>query len=140
MHTHPMQTIKSRHQQALTWIADAYLFHLVSLHRRPVYRHQYGDISLNQPAFQGFIDSYLADKGWNVERRWSRYMRALHLSAYMQRKNSDFIDWGTVPKLKPRGIKWLNACFQRLGEMVNEMGGWEAYIRSREVSGNEKSR
>jgi hypothetical protein len=31
-----------------------------------VYRHQYGDISLNQPALQGFIDSYLKDKGWDM--------------------------------------------------------------------------
>lgn len=135
----PPHALQERHQQALTWIADAYLFHLVSLHRRPVYRHQYGDISLNQPSVQGFIDSYLADKGWSIEKRWYRYMRILDLIKYMERENSDFIDWGTVPKLKSRGIKWLNACFQQLGEMVNEMGGWEAYIKSREVSDNEKN-
>jgi hypothetical protein len=55
----PAGSVELAHQQALTWVCDAYLFHLVSLHRRPVYRHQYGDISLNQPALQGFIDSYL---------------------------------------------------------------------------------
>jgi hypothetical protein len=41
------------HQMALGVVCDAYLFHLVSLHRRPVYRHQHGDISLNQPAYRG---------------------------------------------------------------------------------------
>jgi hypothetical protein len=61
----PANSLQLAHQQALTWVCDAYLFHLVSLHRRPVYRHQYGDISLNQPALQGFIDSYLIDKGWD---------------------------------------------------------------------------
>lgn len=131
-HSGLIQTVEQGHQRALELLSDAYLFHLVSLHRRPVYRHQYGDISLNQPSVQGFIDSYLADKGWNIERRWYRYMRILDLSAYMQRKNSDFIDWGTVPKLKARGIRWLNACFQQLGEMVNEHGGWEAHLKLQE--------
>ncbi|HBN5585373.1 TPA: hypothetical protein L3G21_005139, partial [Citrobacter freundii] len=40
----PVGSVELAHQQALTWVCDAYLFHLVSMHRRPVYRHQYGDI------------------------------------------------------------------------------------------------
>lgn len=140
MYTQPMQTIAKRHQQALTWIADAYLFHLVGMHRRPVYRHrQHGDISLNQPSVQGFIDSYLADKGWSIERRWYRYVRILDLITYMERDNSDYIDWGTVPQLKPRGIKWLDACFWQLGEMVNEHGGWDAHVRLQEAARDEES-
>ena len=124
----PAGSIELAHRQALTCVCDAYLFHLVSLHRRPVYRHQYGDISLNQTALQGFIDSYLADKGWSMERRSAHYINILDLIRYMGRKNSDFIDWGTVPTLTPRGIRWLNACFSRLGDMVNSYGGWEGYI------------
>nr|WP_253939274.1 hypothetical protein [Enterobacter cancerogenus] len=108
----------------MTWVCDAYLFHLVSLHRRPVYRHQYGDISLNQPALQAFIDSYLEDKGWDMEKRRAHYINILDLIKYMHRSNSDFIDWGTVPTITPRGIRWMNACFSRLGEMVNSLGGW----------------
>lgn len=119
------EALQQNHQQALTWLADAYLFYLVSMHRRPVYRHQHGDISLNQPAVHGFIDTYLQDKGWSIERRWRWYMRALDIEAYAERKNSEFIDWGTVPLLTPRGIKWMNACFWRLGEMVYAKGGWE---------------
>lgn len=46
----PVGSVELAHQQALTWVCDAYLFHLVSMHRRPVYRHQYGDISLNSCA------------------------------------------------------------------------------------------
>lgn len=139
MHTHPVQTIRNRHQQALTWVTDAYLFHLVRMHRRPVYRHLHGDISLNQPSVQGFIDSYLADKGWSVERRWYRYMRILDLIPHMERNNSNFIDWGTVPNLKPRGVQWLNACFWQLGEMVNEHGGWDAHVKLQEMLSNEKT-
>lgn len=124
----PSTTIEQAHQQALTWVCDAYLFYLVSLHRRPVYRHQHGDISLNQPALQGFVDSYLADKGWGIERRRTHYIRTLDLDKYLYRSNSEFIDWGTVPALTPRGVRWMNAYFSRLGEMVNSYGGWNDYI------------
>ncbi|MFB4893299.1 hypothetical protein ACE3K1_00875 [Enterobacter hormaechei subsp. hoffmannii] len=125
----PAGSIEQAHQQALTWVCDAYLFHLVSLHRRPVYRHQYGDISLDQPALRGFVDSYLADKGWSMERRRAHYINILDLIKYMHRSNSDFIDWGTVPTLTSRGIRWMNACLSRLGEMVNSYGGWENFAR-----------
>ncbi|WP_407226284.1 hypothetical protein [Enterobacter roggenkampii] len=124
----PAGSVELAHQQALTCVSDAYLFHLVSLHRRPVYRHKYGDISLNQPALRGFIDSYLADKGWSMERRRAHYIRMLDLIKYMHRSNADFVDWGTVPALNPRGIRWMNTCFSRLGEMVNSFGGWNNVV------------
>lgn len=129
----PAGSVELAHQQALALVSDAYLFHLVSLHRRSVYRHQYGDISLNQPSLQGFIDSYLEDKGWDLERRRAHYINMLDLIDYMGRKSSDFIDWGTVPTLTPRGIRWMNACFLRLGEMVNTCGGWENCVNKKEV-------
>ncbi|EPS5421667.1 TPA: hypothetical protein R4126_000141 [Klebsiella michiganensis] len=135
----PAGSVEEAHQRALTWVCDAYLFYLVSLHRRPVYRHQYGDISLNQPALQGFIDSYLKDKGWGTERRCAHYINILDLIKYLHRSNSKFIDWGAVPALTPRGIRWMNACLSRLGEMVNSYGGWEGYIAAvEEVRTNEK--
>lgn len=130
----PADSLQRAHQQALTWVCDAYLFHLVSLHRRPVYRHQYGDISLNQPALQGFIDSYLADKGWDTERRRAHYINMLDLIKYLDHNNSVFVDWGTIPTLIPRGIRWMNACFSRLGEMVNSYGGWDEYLKTQEGS------
>lgn len=117
------KTLKQSHQQALQWLADAYLFHLVSMHRRPVYRHQFGDISLSQHAVQGFMDTHLAEKRMTIRERRNRYITLLDMDAYAARKNSDFVDWGTVPKLKPRGIRWMNACFNRYGEMVQELGG-----------------
>lgn len=128
----PACSLELAHQQALALVCDAYLFHLVSLHRRPVYRHQHGDISLDQPALKGFIDSYLEDKGWDMNRRRAHYIQILDLIKYLHRSNSDFIDWGTVPTLTPRGIRWLNACFSRLGEMVNSFGGWEKMCHQKE--------
>lgn len=130
---------RQAHQWELGWVCDAYLFHLVSLHRRPVYRHAYGDISLNQPALHGFIDSYLADKGWDLQRRRAHYIGILDIDKCTAFSNSDFIDWGTVPTLTPRGIRWMNACFSRLGEMVNSYGGWEGFIKETQGHKNEKS-
>lgn len=134
----PAESIQQAHQQALIWVCDAYLFYLVSLHRRPVYRHQYGDISLNQPSLHGFIDSYLKEKGWGIDRRHRHYIQIIDVIKYLERDNSDFVDWGTVPALTPRGIRWMNACFSRLGEMVNSYGGWESYIRETAGDKNEK--
>ncbi|HDT6545814.1 TPA: hypothetical protein QFT03_002798 [Kluyvera ascorbata] len=128
----PAGSVEPAHQQALTWVCDAYLFHLVSMHRRPVYRHKYGDIALSQSSLQGFIDSYLIDKGWDTERRRAHYINLLDLIRYMHRNNSSFIDWGTVPVLTPRGICWFNACLARLGEMVNSYGGWEESVKMME--------
>lgn len=116
-------SIQQSHQQALQWLADAYLFHLVSMHRRPVYRHQYGDISLSQHAVQAFVDTHLAEKRMTLRERRNRYINLLDMDAFAERGNSVFVDWGTVPQLKPRGIRWINACFNRYGEMVQDMGG-----------------
>ncbi|MCW9549656.1 hypothetical protein [Klebsiella oxytoca] len=98
------------------------------------------DISLNQPALQGFVDSYLKDKGWEMERRWAHYINILDLIKYMHRSNSEFIDWGTIPALTARGIRWMNACLSRLGEMVNSYGGWENYIIESEEDRNDENR
>lgn len=117
------EVLQQVHQQALQWLADAYLFHLVSVHRRPVFRHQYGNISLSQHAVQGFIDTHLEEKGMGLKERHARYISVMDLDAFAERSNSDFVDWGTVPQLKPRGIRWLNACFSRYAEMVEELGG-----------------
>ncbi len=126
--SHPAESAASgvmqqSHQQALRWVADAYLFHLVSLHRRPVFRHQYGNIALSQHAVQGFIDTHLEEKGMGLKERRARYITLLDIDAFTDRSNSDFVDWGTVPQLKPRGIRWLNACFSRYAEMVEDLGG-----------------
>lgn len=115
--------LQQSHQQALQWLADAYLFHLVSMHRRPVFRHQLGNISLSQHAVQGFIDTHLEEKGLGLKERRARYINLLDMYAFANRTNSDFVDWGTVPVLKPRGIRWINACFSRYAEMVEELGG-----------------
>jgi hypothetical protein len=107
--------------------------------RRPVYRHQYGDISLNQPALQGFIDSYLKDKGWDAERRRAHYINILDLIKYMHRSNWIY-RLGNSAGAYASGIRWMNACLSRLGEMVNSYGGWKGYIAAVEEDQKDENR
>lgn len=129
------RVMEDAHRKFLSLVSDAYLFYLVSKHRRPIFRHQYGDISFNQAAMHGFIDSYLEEKGWSIERRSEWYLKIIDVDSLTEKVNSEFIDWGTVPALTPRGIRWLNACFSRLGEMVNSFGGWDNVVADRKVNG-----
>jgi len=57
----------------------------------------------------------------------------LDLIRYMNRQNSDFIDWRTVPSLIQRGLRWMNACFSRPGNMVNAYDGWDNVERSADM-------
>lgn len=126
-----VRAMEDAHRKFLSLVSDAYLFYLVSKHRRPIYLHQYGDISLDQSAMNSFIDSYLEEKGWGIQRRFELYWKILDTDSLTKKGNSDFIDWGTVPALTPRGIRWLNACFSRLGEVVNAKGGWDNVVTER---------
>ena len=111
--------------RALALISEAYLIHLVTLHRRPVYRHENGDIALNAPSIAGFIDGYLAER-WSPLKRTGMYMQLLNIDAMTERgKTGYLVHWGEVPQLKPRGIRFLDAMFRRFGEMVQELGGEE---------------
>jgi hypothetical protein len=80
----PAGSVELAHQQALTWVCDAYLFHLVSLHRRPVYRHQYGDIS--QSASIRDSSTRIWKIRLDMEKRRAHYINILDLIRYMHRK------------------------------------------------------
>lgn len=116
-------------RRALTWVSNAYLFHLIALHRRPVYRHENGDIALNSHCIEGFIDGYLCER-WSPSKRAGMYMRMLDIDAMCNPKTDGyFIHWGGIPQLKPRGRRFIDAMFKRYGEMVEELGGEEAALQ-----------
>ncbi|EHK0699951.1 hypothetical protein ICL29_004077 [Salmonella enterica] len=122
------------HQPALTWLSEAYLIHLVSLHRRPVYRHENGDIALDRHSIATFVDGYFEERRSSVSRR-DLYLRLLHLK---EPDKGDYLAyWGEPPRLTPRGIRLINAMFQRFGLMAEEMGGYEELVKlhSEEVAG-----
>lgn len=116
-------------QQSLTWVSDAYLLHLVAMHRRPVYRHVNGDIAVNRSGIEGFIDGYLRER-WPPLKRAGMYMRMLDIDAMSKPKTDGyFVHWGEVPQLKPRGRRFIDAMFNHYGEMVQQLGGEGATIQ-----------
>lgn len=123
---------------ALKWLSESYLVHLVSLHRRPVFRHENGDIMLSCQTIACFVDEYFA------ERRTFAYRQYLYAKLLILDKPNEsgyLAHLGETPRLKPRGIHLLNAMFNRFGFMIEEFGGYENLLKhlDKEIAGGEPS-
>ncbi|EJY4260344.1 hypothetical protein [Citrobacter freundii] len=121
---------------ALMWLSESYLVHLVSLHRRPVFRHENGDIMLSCQTIACFVDEYFA------ERRTLAYRQYLYAKLLILDKPNEsgyLAHLGETPRLKPRGIRLLNAMFNRFGFMIEEFGGYENLLKhmDKEIAGGE---
>ncbi|HIB8899230.1 hypothetical protein [Enterobacter hormaechei] len=120
----------------LMWLSESYLVHLVSLHRRPVFRHENGDIMLSCQTIACFVDEYFA------ERRTLAYRQYLYAKLLILDKPNEsgyLAHLGETPRLKPRGIRLLNAMFNRFGFMIEEFGGYENLLKhmDKEIAGGE---
>lgn len=118
----------------LMWLSESYLVHLVSLHRRPVFRHENGDIMLSCQTIACFVDGYFA------ERRTLAYRQYLYAKLLILDKSNEsgyLAHFGETPRLKPRGIRLLNAMFNRFGFMIEEFGGCENLLKhmDKEIAG-----
>ncbi|HDL6954873.1 TPA: hypothetical protein PXM19_001802 [Yersinia enterocolitica] len=98
------------------------MYHQIAKHRRPVYRHKYGDFAIDRTSLRGFIGTYLEGNEASAERRIKRYQSILDWKEMEKTPRGYFINWGTIATLKPRGIQWINACLNRFGEMIQDMG------------------
>ncbi|EDV2725998.1 hypothetical protein YV85_001052 [Salmonella enterica subsp. enterica] len=110
----------------LMWLSESYLVHLVSLHRRPVFRHENGDIMLSCQTIACFVDEYFA------ERRTLAYRQYLYAKLLILDKPNEsgyLAHLGETPRLKPRGIRVLNAMFNRFGFMIEHFGGYENLLK-----------
>lgn len=112
----------ARLTQALNLVCEAFMYHQIAKHRRPVYRHKYGDFAIDRTSLSGFIDAHLEEKGMSEVLRLRRYLRILELDAMEKEPRGFFVNWGAIPTLKPRGIQWISACLNRFGEMLQDMG------------------
>ncbi|MCO5616219.1 hypothetical protein LF824_17555 [Citrobacter freundii] len=118
----------------LMWLSESYLVHLVSIHRRPVFRHENGDIMLSCQTIACFVDGYFA------ERRTLAYRQYLYAKLLILDKSNEsgyLAHFGETPRLKPRGISLLNAMFNRFGFMIEEFGGCENLLKhmDKEIAG-----
>lgn len=115
------QLIEKMGGKPLQWIGEVYFIHLLVKHRRPVYRHINGDIALNMASISAFIDGYLAEKR-SLSQRHHLYLSLLNLKDMEAEDAKEwFVNWGGVPLLTPRGIRFINAMFNRLGYMAEEI-------------------
>ncbi|BDS20976.1 hypothetical protein ACV8TN_05410 [Citrobacter freundii] len=116
-----LQLMKNMRTKPLEWVAEAYFVHLLVRHRRPVYRHINGDIALNVPSIGAFIDGYLAEKR-NPEQRQKLYLSLLNFRAMEAEDDKAWlVNWGGVSLLTPRGLRLIDAMFNRLGFMAEEV-------------------
>lgn len=116
-----LQLTTSELTTPLKWVAEAYFVHLIVRHRRPVYRHINGDMALNVPSIAAFIDGYLAEKR-TKECRQKLYLSLLNFRAMEDEHDKAWlVNWGGVPLLTPRGLRLVDAMFNRLGFMAEEV-------------------
>lgn len=112
----------ARLNQVLHLVCEAFMYHQIAMHRRPVYRHKYGDFAIDRTSLAAFIDTHLQKNGMSDAMRLNRYLRILNLGEMEKAPRGFFVNWGAIPTLKPRGIQWISACLNRFGEMLEDMG------------------
>lgn len=122
LEAHVAQQEDDGRAKAIKWVSEGYLLYLIVKHRRPVYRHVNGDISLNKESISAFIDEYLAERN-APGKRMQIYLSLLDFET-MENDSSNqsfLVNWGGVPTLNKRGIRLINAMFNRLGFMAEEI-------------------
>ncbi len=101
-------------------VAEAYVLHLVSINRRPVYRYSSGDIEVDRTFLMTLLDGYLADRR-DESWRFRFYLRLLDDS---NTKDARVVfSGGRIPKLSKRGIRYMNAFIHEFGDMLVDIGG-----------------
>ncbi|PEH74126.1 hypothetical protein CRM76_02055 [Edwardsiella tarda] len=100
-------------------VAEAYLLHLVSIHRRPVYRHEAGDIEVDRNFLTGLLDGYIKERhppAWRA-RFCIRLLRPL----YELPDNRVVFVGGRPPMLNRLGIRHMNALVCQFADMLVDM-------------------
>lgn len=121
-------------ETCLERVCDAYVIHKVSLHRRPVYRHQHGDIELNKHGLMGLLDGRLSTF-LSPTARAGVFLRCLHEEfrtdiPYSAEKEGFLFSMGPNPTLTQRATRWIDGVLQEYGDMVNEFGGAAAFDKA----------
>lgn len=101
-------------------VGEAYMYHAFSLHRRPVYRHDIGDIEINRHFVAGLLDHFLAPR-LTPNRRSRFYIRLLQPFEY----SSDprlIAQTGIIPRLSRRGLFYMTALLHQYGDMLADEG------------------
>jgi hypothetical protein len=123
---HKLQVTGEEHREyALRWVTDAFIIHQTAKHRRPIYRHRYGDINLTSLVLSRLLENSLVQAGKNVPQRaaqfiefidWDRWERELHdQTGYLY-------SMGASPTLTETGMAWVSCQLDLFGDMIQELG------------------
>lgn len=104
-------------------VAEAYMYHTFALHRRPVYRHEVGDIGINRNVIAGLLNGHLSHK-LSAKKRTSIYIRLMKALAG-EADSRTVVSAGGVPELNKRGIRYVNAILHQYGDMYADLGVWD---------------
>ncbi|EKN6282927.1 hypothetical protein ACX6VP_004085 [Yersinia enterocolitica] len=115
-------TTEESHQYALCWISEAFIIHQTAIHRRPVYRHKFGDISLTFIGLRGLIDGYLEQAGKSLFQRGAYYVSLIDWEAKEKSQHGLLFDQGNIPPLTEFGLKWITCQLDQFGDMVQDLG------------------
>ncbi|KEA54658.1 hypothetical protein DT73_00400 [Mangrovibacter sp. MFB070] len=114
-----MENIKPH--EFFAWrVAEAYVLHLMSINRRPVYRYSSGDIEVDRHFLMPLLDGYLADR---KSENWRRRFYVSMLQKANEPDSRSVFMGGRPPLLNKRGIKYMNALVHEFGDMLEDIGG-----------------
>lgn len=101
-------------------VAEAYVYHSIVLHRRPVYRHEAGDMLLTPVFLVEFMEDHLSRKFATEERRARFYLRLLKPLPDAHDSRVMFC-MGILPELNKRGVRYMNVLMNTFGDTLVDM-------------------
>ncbi|MFP2504382.1 hypothetical protein [Buttiauxella gaviniae] len=113
------------HSFALKWVSDAFIILQTATHRRPVYRHRYGDIALTFISLSRWLDSQLEATGKTMGQRGAQFVDFIDWDKWEHEKNNQqgyLYSMGAIPSLTMNGIAWINCQLNQLGDMLQGLG------------------
>ncbi|WP_075180571.1 hypothetical protein [Pantoea sp. 1.19] len=100
-------------------VAEAYVLHLMTTNRRPVYRYSSGDIEVDRHFLMPLLDGYLADR---KPEEWRAKFYVSMLQKQSEPDSRSVFTGGKPPLLNRRGIKYMNALVHEFGDMLEDIG------------------
>lgn len=98
-------------------VSEAYVHHLIALHRRPVYRHQAGDFMVSTYPLAVVLEGYLSGKDMDACARVRFYDRLLTGSRSPDSRVV-FVMGRPPAELGKRGVRYMNTWMHTYADLL----------------------
>lgn len=98
-------------------VSEAYVHHLIALHRRPVYRHQAGDFMVSTNPLAVELEGYLSGKDMAADARVRFYDRLLADSRSPDSRVV-FVMGRPPAELSKRGVRYMNTWMHTYADLL----------------------